>query len=75
MFKYPRCDKETLLYNEVLEEESMYISRKYRNGKVYTMNDEEKKIYNKLALEKLKTKMEILTIRREHFRNSIDTFR
>ena len=34
---------------------------------------EKKKIYNKLALEKLKTEMEILTNRREHFRNSVDT--
>ena len=40
----------------------------------YTMNDQEKKkIYYKLALEKLKTEMEILTNRREHFRNSVDT--
>ena len=40
----------------------------------YTMNGQEKKkIYNKLALEKLKTEMEILTNRREHFRNSVDT--
>ena len=34
---------------------------------------EKKKIYNKVALEKLKTEMEILTNRREHFRNSVDT--
>ena len=33
----------------------MYIPRKFRNGRVYTMNDQEKNIYNKLALEKLKT--------------------
>ena len=38
------------------------------------MNDQEKKkIYYKLALEKLKTEMEILINRREHFRNSVDT--
>ena len=37
------------------------------------MNDQEKDIYNKLALEKLKTETEILNNRREHFRNSIDT--
>ena len=51
----------------------MYIPRKFRNDKVYTLNDQEKKIYNKLALEKLKTETEIPTNRREHFRNSIDT--
>ena len=37
------------------------------------MNDQEKNTYNKLALEKLKTEMEILTNRQGHFRNSIDT--
>ena len=51
----------------------MYISGKFRNGKVYAINDQEKNIYNKLALEKLKTEMEELTNRRELFRNSIDT--
>ena len=39
------------------------------------MNDREKQLYEKLNLEKLKTEMEILTARREHFRvklSSID---
>ena len=73
MSKYLRCNKQLLLYNECLEEEPMYMHRKLRNDKVYTMNDQEKNIYNKLALEKLKAEMDILTNRREHFRNSIDT--
>ena len=40
---------------------------------VYTRNDQEKNIYKKLVLEKLKTEMEILSNRREHSANSIDT--
>ena len=39
------------------------------------MNDREKQLYEKLNLEKLKTEMEILTARSEHFRvklSSID---
>ena len=51
MFKYLRCDKQILLCNEYLEEEPMYIPRKFENYKVYTMIDQEKNIYNKLALE------------------------
>ena len=51
----------------------MNISRKLRNDKIYTMNDQKKNIYNKLAIEKLKMEMEILTNRRGHFRNNIDT--
>ena len=37
------------------------------------MNEQEKKNYNKLALEKLKTEMEILTNSLEQFRNSLET--
>ena len=65
MFKYLRCDKQVLRYNKCLEEESMYIARKFRNDKVCTMNGQEKNIYNKLALAKLKTEMEVLTNRSE----------
>ena len=37
------------------------------------MNEQEKNIYKKLVLEKLKTEMVILTNRRKHFRNNLDT--
>ena len=72
MYKFLRCDKLILLYNNCLEEEPMYIPRKFRNDRVHIMNDNEKNIYDKLALQKLKTEMEILTNRREHFRNKLD---
>ena len=36
------------------------------------MNQNEKDIYFKLDLMKLKTEMEVLTTRREHFRNKLD---
>ena len=45
----------------------MYIPRKLRNNKLHKINDQEKNTYNKLALEKLKPEMEILTNRPEHF--------
>ena len=73
MFKYLRCDKQILFYNECLEQKPLHIPRKSRNDKVYTMSDQEKNIYNKLALENLKTRMEILTNRWEHFRSSLNT--
>ena len=60
MFKYLRCDKQMLFYNECLEQKPMYKTRKFQNDKVYTINDQEKNVYNKLAFEKLKTKMETL---------------
>ena len=36
------------------------------------MNEQEKNIYFKLDLTKLKTEMEILTTRREYFRKKLD---
>ena len=51
----------------------MYIPRKFRRDSVYTMNDREKQLHEKLNLEKLKTEMEILTTRREHFRIKLDS--
>ena len=51
----------------------MYISTKSQNDKIYTMNEQEKNIYSKLGLEGLKTEMEILTNRREYFRNNLHT--
>ena len=50
----------------------MYIACKFRNDDIYTMNQKEKNIYFKLDLMKLKTEMEVLTTRREHFRNKLD---
>ena len=71
-YKFVRCDQLIPLYNECLEEESIYIPRKFRNGDIYTMNQNEKNIYFKLDLMKLKAEMEVLTTRREHFRNKLD---
>ena len=51
MFNYLTCDKQVLLYNQCLEEEPIYIPRKFWIDKVSTMNDLEKNIYKKLALE------------------------
>ena len=72
-YKYTRCDRLINLYNDCLAEEPMYIPRKFRQDTIYTMNDHEKKIYEKLNLEKLKTEMEIITTRREHFRLKLDS--
>ena len=67
-YKFTRSDQLILLYNECLEEEPIYIPRKFRNDNTFTMNEQEKNIYFKLDLTKLKTEMEILTTRREYFR-------
>ena len=48
------------------------MHRKFRDDDIYTMNQNEKNIYFKFDLVKLKTLMEVLTTRREHFRNKLD---
>ena len=48
-------------------------TRKFRNDDIFTMNQNEKKnICLKLDLRKLKTEIEVLKTRREHFRNKLD---
>ena len=64
-----RSDELILLYNECLEEEPIYIPCKLRNNNTFTMNEQGKNIYFKLDLTKLKTEMEVLTMRREYLKN------
>ena len=71
-YKFTRSDQLILLYNECLEEEPIYIPRKFRNDNTFTMNEQEKNIYFKFDLSKLKTKIEIITTRREYFRKKLD---
>ena len=70
-YKFTRSDQPILLYNECLEEEPIYIPRKFRNDNTFTMNEQEKNIYFKLDLTKLKTEMKILTTTREYFRKKL----
>ena len=42
-YKFTRSDQLILLYNECLEEEPIYIPRKFRNDNTFTMNEQEKK--------------------------------
>ena len=72
-YKYTRCDSLLNLHKDCLAEESIYIPRKFRQDPIHTINDWEKLLYEKLNLEKLKTEMEILTRRREHFRVKLDS--
>ena len=53
---FTRSDQLILRYNECLEEELIYIRRRFRNDNTFTMNKQEKNIYFKLDLTKLKNK-------------------
>ena len=70
-YNFTRSDQLILLYNECLkEEEPIYTPRKFCNDNIFTMNEQEKNIYFKLDLTKLKTEMEVLTTKREFFRKN-----
>ena len=71
-YKFVRRDQLIMLYKEYLEDAPIYISRKFRNDDIYTINHNEKNIYFKFDLVKFKTLMEVLTTRKEHFRNKLD---
>ena len=62
-YKFTRSDQLILL-----EEEPIYISRKFHDNNTFTMNEQEKNIDLKIDLRKLKTEMEVLTTTREYFR-------
>ena len=53
-YKYTRCDQLLNLYNDCLAEEPMPMTQKFRQDSIYTMNNWEKQLYEKLKLEKLK---------------------
>ena len=59
-YKLTRTDQLISLYIECLEKNPIYIPRKFRYDNTFTINEHD--------LTKLKTKMEILTTRREYFR-------
>ena len=73
LYKYTIWDSLLNLYNDCLAEEPMYIPRKLQQESIHMMNDREKQLYEKRNVEKLKTEIEILTTRREHFRVKLDT--
>ena len=72
-YKFVRCDQVILLYNECLENELIQIPRKFHNGNIHTMNHNEKSIYFKPDLMKLKAEMKEGTNNQgKYFRNKLD---
>ena len=70
-YKFKRCEQLILLFNECLKEEPMYIPRKFCNDNTFTINDQVEKFYFNLDLTKLKTEIEVLTIKREYSRKKL----
>ena len=72
-FKHSRCESLLDLYTEGLQEEPMYIPRKFRNDKMHIRSNKEVNIVSKLNLQHLQAEMKILKIRKDDFHSKIQS--
>jgi hypothetical protein len=66
-YKYARCENLLDLYAEGMQEEPIYIPKKFRNDKMHVMSPPELSVVEKLERNRLKAECEILTIRKQEF--------
>ena len=66
-YKHSRCHSLLNLYTEGLEEEPLYIPRKFRNDNMFTKSKEEEHVVEKLNLQRLQAEMEVLRIRKDNY--------
>ena len=70
-WQYIRTVSTLDLYTECLEEEPMYIPRKFRKDKTHYRNAEEKREVERMNHERLKSEMQILQIRKSTYYNEM----
>ena len=71
MYKFKRCERLLDLCKEWLQEDPMYIPRKFRNDKTYITSQEELNISRKSYLNNLKSECEILKLRKNNLLENI----
>ena len=71
MYKFKRCERLLDLCKEWLQEDPMYIPRKFRNDKTYVTSQEELNISRKSYLNNLKSECEILKLRKNNLLENI----
>ena len=59
------------MYTECSEEDAIYIPRKFRKDNTHYKSEDEKRIYDKLNYDRMKSEMEVLKIRRDNFSNEL----
>ena len=70
-YKYARCEKLLLLYAECIEEDPIYVPRKFRQDSYHTNSQAERNVINTSNLHRFQTECEILRIRREQYMKEI----
>ena len=71
VYKFTRSERLLDLYGQCLQEEPMYIPRKFRNDKTYVTSDEELNVVRKNDLNNLQAECEILKLRRNNLLENI----
>ena len=71
-WQYLRCVSELDLLTECLEEEPMYIPRKFRRDRTHYRDSDEKREIERMNYETMKSHMQILTIRKDAYKREID---
>ena len=71
MYKLTRYERLLDLYGECLQEEPMYIPRKFRNDKTYVRSQEELNVVRENGLNNLQSKCEILKLRKNNLLENI----
>ena len=71
MYKFTRCERLLDLYGGCLQEEPMYIPRKFRNDKTYVTSQKELNVVRKNSLNNLQSECEILKLRKYNLLENI----
>ena len=66
------CVSELDLYTECLEEEEMYIPKKFRRDRTHYRDANEKREIERMNYERMKSQMQILNIRKESYMREIE---
>ena len=70
-YKYARCQNLLDLYTTCMEEEPVYVPRKFRNDDLHVMSSSELTVVKKLELSRLQAECEILAIRKDKFMENV----
>ena len=71
VYKFTRCERLLDLYGECLQEEPMYIPRKFSNDKTYVTSQEELNVVRRNDLNNLQSECEILKLRKYNLLENI----
>ena len=70
--QFIRCESLLDIYGLCLQEEPVYIPKRYRHDKVHVLYDEEKNIRTTANLQNMQADMEVLKIRRDNYKRMLD---